>query len=41
VSLSVADALVVVIGPALLALVGDWLKRWAADHQDDRGDNGS
>ena len=31
-------AVVVVIGLALLALVGDWLKRWAASH-DDQGDD--
>ena len=36
-------AVVVVVGLALLALVGDWLKRWAAGVEDrgdgDRGDN--
>ena len=32
-----AAAVVVVVGLAVMALIGDWLRRWAAGH-DDQGD---
>jgi hypothetical protein len=36
---SAADAVVIVVGLALLVLVGDWLKRWAAGHEDQGDDD--